>query len=88
MFRALVRNQSSVFVQVVQGYDLMDKLKCMVEPNVLAYPTAEFYAVWRLRYDACEPRNCTVQPNPCNPLQRSAIGGGRKKCVRNPVITE
>merc|ERR1719235_2708402 len=40
----------------------MSELECSVQ-NVDLNPTAEFYAVWRVRPDACEPKNCTVQPD-------------------------
>jgi hypothetical protein len=47
---------------VKQGYKLMSLVECKVPDDVAMNPTGEFYAVWRVRYDACEPRNCTTQP--------------------------
>jgi hypothetical protein len=56
-----LREEYYAGVRVRQGYKLMTELECSVQ-DVDLNPTAEFYAVWRVRPDACEPKNCTVQP--------------------------
>merc|ERR1719387_1249791 len=57
-----LREEEYAGVRVRQGYKLMTEVECSVQ-DVDLNPTAEFYAVWRVRPDACEPKNCTVQPD-------------------------
>jgi hypothetical protein len=56
-----LREENYNGIPVHQGYKLMTEIQCSVQ-DVDVNPINEFYAVWRVRPDACEPKNCTIQP--------------------------